>query len=222
MVSNLGGLSDHTLTKHSSEYTTESGYTIESGILNPLMQTYFTTLLRKRNPSSWIAISSRSFKSVHAENDGTALQLSLQFDPTQKTIVGLASGNIKLDYVKANSEKNPDLTKYLKEDIAIEAVVTLSTNSSKTSSLSVGVSYCSKKGKSGGNLKENVIKEVMQLQCCKACLESSKDTIACSQCCKSSLCETCLNLEAGALTVSKEIIKWLILLLKRKYSSLST
>ena len=36
----------------------------------------------------------------------------------------------------------------------------------------------------------------MQLQCCKACLESSKDTIVCSQCCESSLCETCLNLEA--------------------------
>jgi len=75
--------------------------------------------------------------SVHAENDGTALQLSLQFDPTQKTIVGLASGNIKLDYVKANSEKNPELTKYLKEDIATEAVVTLLTNSTKTSLLSV-------------------------------------------------------------------------------------
>lgn len=65
--------------------------------------------------------------SVPAENDGTALQPSLKFDPRQKTIVGLASGNIKLDYVKANSEKNPDLTKYLKEDIATEAVVTLLT-----------------------------------------------------------------------------------------------
>ena len=84
----------------------------------------------------------------------------------------------------------------LKEDIATEAVVTLLTNSPKTSSLSVGVSYCSKKGKGGENLKENVIKEVMQLQCCKACLKSSKDTIVCSQCSESSLCETCLNLEA--------------------------
>lgn len=111
-------------------------------------------------------------------------------------VVGLASENIKLDYVKANSEKNPDLTKYLKEEIATETVVTLLTNSNKTSSLSVGVSYCSKKYKSGENLKENVIKEVMQLLCCKACLESSKDAIVCGQCCESSLCETCLNLEA--------------------------
>lgn len=50
MVSNLGGPSDRTLTKHSS------GYTTESGILNPLMQT-FHNILRKRNPSSWIVIS---------------------------------------------------------------------------------------------------------------------------------------------------------------------
>ena len=96
-----------------------------------------------------------------------------------------------MDYVKANSEKNPDLSKYLKEDIATEAVVTL-----QNLIVISCVSYCSKKGTSGENLKENVIKEVMQLQCCKACLESSKDTIVCSQCCESSLCETCLNLEA--------------------------
>ena len=188
MVSNLGGPSDRTLTKHSSRYTTKNG------ILNPFMQT-FHNIIEKENT---IIMECDILKvlSVHAENDGTALQPSLQFDPTRKTTVGLASGNITLDYVKANFEKNPDLTKYLKEDIATEAVVTLLKNFPKTSSLSVRVSYCSKKGKSGENLKENVIKEVMQLQCCKACLESSKDTIVCSQCCESSLCEICLNLEA--------------------------
>ena len=136
---NLGGPSDRTLTKHSS------GYTTENGIINPLMQTFHNIIEREKS----ITVDCGILKvlSVHAENDGTALKPSLQFDPTQKTVVGLASGNIKLDYVKANSEKNPDLAKYLKEDIATEAVVTLLTNSLKTSSLSVGVSYCSKKGK---------------------------------------------------------------------------
>lgn len=127
MVSNLGGPSVRTLTKHSS------GYTTESGILNPLMQTFHNIIEKEK--SIIMECDILKVLSVHAENDGAALQPSLQFEPTHKTIVGLARGNIALDYVKANSEKNPDLTKYLKEDIANEAVVTLLTNSPKTSSL---------------------------------------------------------------------------------------
>ena len=185
MVVNLGGPSDRTLTKHSS------GYTTESNVLNPLMQTFHEIIERKES----VVIDCDVLKvvSVHAENDGTALQPALQFDPTQKAVVGLASGNIKIDYVKATNEKDPELTKYLKENIATEAVVTLLTNSPKTSSLAVGVSYCSKKGKTGESLKENVVEEVMHMQCCKACLENSSDTMVDSECCMSSVCETCLD-----------------------------
>ena len=74
MVSNLGGPSDRTLTKHSS------GYTTESGILNPLRQTFHNIIEKEKS----IIMDCNILKvlSVHAENDGTALQVSLQFDPT--------------------------------------------------------------------------------------------------------------------------------------------
>ena len=57
----------------------------------------------------------------------------------------------------------------------------------------MGVSYCSKKGKTSESLKENVVEEVMHMQCCKACLENSSDTMVDSECCMSSVCETCLD-----------------------------
>ena len=62
------------------------------------MQTFHEIIERKES----VVIDCDVLKvvSVHAENDGTALQPGLQFDFTQKAVVGLASGNIKIDYVK--------------------------------------------------------------------------------------------------------------------------
>lgn len=64
MVSNLGGPSDRTLTKYSS------GYTTESGILNPLMKTFHNIIEKEKS----IIVDCGIVKvvSVHAENDGTA------------------------------------------------------------------------------------------------------------------------------------------------------
>ena len=78
MRPNLGGPSDRTLKKHSS------GYKTESGIINPFLRT-FHDLASK--PDSAI-IDSRIVKvlGMHAENDGTALKPSLQFDTTQKKV----------------------------------------------------------------------------------------------------------------------------------------
>ena len=65
MVSNLGGPSDRTLTKQGS------GYTTESGILNPLMQTFH---IIEKEKSIIMDCDILKVLSVHAENDGTALQ----------------------------------------------------------------------------------------------------------------------------------------------------
>ncbi|CAB4020103.1 Hypothetical predicted protein, partial [Paramuricea clavata] len=189
MVPNLGGPSDRTLTKHSG------GYTTESGILNQLMKTFHDIVDNKE--STVVNCEVLKVVSVHAENDGTALQPGLLFDPTQKVVVGLANGNIKMDYINNNKEKSPELTKYLKKNIATEAVVTLLTNSPKTSFLSVGVSYHRQKGKTGENLKENLVKEVMQIQCCRGCLEKCPSDITVqSDCCESSVCNNCLSLKS--------------------------
>ena len=59
--------------------------------------------------------------SVHIENDGTALKPALQFDPTQKSLVGLG---ICLEFINEHQDKSPELMRYLKENVGIEASVT--------------------------------------------------------------------------------------------------
>ena len=170
MKPNLGGPSDRTLTKHSS------GYTTESGIISPLIRKFQDL-------------------AVHAENDGTALKPSLQFDPTQKKVVGLASGNIDIDYIKTNKDLTPDLTSHLKQNTATEATVTVLTNSPKTSSLAVGVGYHSQTGKTGENLSKKLVGEVIQLQSCLKCLGTT-GTLAETDCCEFSVCEACTEQQA--------------------------
>ena len=82
MKPNLGEPSDRTLTKHSN------GYTTENGIINPLIRQLHDLAVKADS----VIIDSQIVKvlSVHAENDGTALKPSLQFDPTQKKVVVLA------------------------------------------------------------------------------------------------------------------------------------
>ena len=146
-----------------------------------------------------VVIDSKTLKvlSVHVENDGTALKPALQFDLTQKCVVGLANGNHKMDFVNQHQDKSQELTSYLKENIATEASVTLLTISPKTSALSVEVSYHSQKGKTGENLKNNLIQEVVKIQCYSACLEfcSSNVTVQ-SDCCMSSVCNRCTELQS--------------------------
>ena len=87
MRANLGGPSDRTLKKHSS------GYTMESGIINPLIRTFHD--LTEKTDSIILDTCAVRILSVHAENDGTALKPSLQFDQTQKKVVGLAKPTSK-------------------------------------------------------------------------------------------------------------------------------
>lgn len=102
---------------------------------------------------------------------GTALKPSLQFDTTQKKVVGLASGNLDINYVKAHKDPSPELTIHLKDNFATEATVTILINSPKKLILAVGVGYQSRTGKTGEKLTKKLIQEVTQLQSCMAYLE---------------------------------------------------
>ena len=81
------------------------------------------TSLVKKDDS--VVIDSKNLKvlSVHVETDRTALKPALQFNPTQKCVVGLANGNHKMDFVNQHQDKSQELTSYLKENIATEASV---------------------------------------------------------------------------------------------------
>lgn len=162
-------------------------------IINPLLRT-FHDLASK--PDS-VIIDSQIVKvlSVHAENDGTTLKPSLQFDTTPKKVVGLASGNLDINYVKAHKDPSPELTSHLKDNIATEATVTVLTNSPKTSTLAVEVGYHSRTGKTGENVTMNLIQEVTQLQSCMACLETNAAIVE-TECCEFSVCNACKELQS--------------------------
>lgn len=84
----------------------------ESGVLNSLLRTFHD--LVEKNDSVVIDCPLLKVVSFHAENDGTALKPGLQFDPTQKSVVGLATGNLTADYINANKDKSPELTRHLR------------------------------------------------------------------------------------------------------------
>ena len=54
---------------------------------------------------------------MHAENDGTALKSSLQFDPTQRKAVDLASGDLDINYVKTLKEATTGNNQYVIIDL---------------------------------------------------------------------------------------------------------
>ncbi len=96
--------SDRTLTKNSS------GYTTESGTLNSLLRTFHD--ICKKDDLAVIAVEKLKVFSFHAENYGTALKPVLQYDPTQKCVVGLANGNISKEFIEEHRDKSGDLTTY--------------------------------------------------------------------------------------------------------------
>ena len=152
-------------------------------------------ILLKKTDSIILDTCAVRILSVHAENDGTALKPSLQFDQTQKKVVGLASGNVDIDYVKTNKDSTPELTSHLKKNIAMEATVMLLINSPKTKSLAVGVAYHSQTGTTGENLTEKLVQEVTQLQSGLNCLKQS-GTIVETNCSESSICNACTELQS--------------------------
>ncbi len=110
-------------------------------------------------------------------------------------MVGLASGNLDINYVKSNKDPTPELNNYLKQNIATEATVTLLTNAPKTISLAVGIGYHSQTGKTGENLTKKLAQEVTQLQSCLGCLKPNP-TIVETDCCESSTCNACTELQS--------------------------
>ena len=103
------------------------------------------------------------------ENDGTALKPGIQFDGRMKQDVGLKQF-ADLKVVKSNPSATAE---FLREKVITEVNVSYITTLCNTISMPVAVSYQTKGGKMGEDMKELPLEQIKTLQLCKGCLEQT-------------------------------------------------
>ena len=186
--SNLGGPGRTTRLKHSS------GYTASSGVIKPWIDSFLKLGLY---PSVGVKplVDAPIVKVIAAamENDGTALKPSIQFDEKQQANVGLKMA-ADIEFVKSNPVPKSE---FLKENVVTEANVTFLSTTDNEVSMPVAVTYKSKAGKTGVDMKEQFLNEVEVVQTCHHCIklgDSSQHILhsAVTMICKSS-CQVCIE-----------------------------
>lgn len=160
---NFGGPSHPTRLKHSS------GYTTESGIVKPWLKSLLEIATDKGSSSKSLFENDLvKVYPVALANDGTALKPGFQFDEEQNHVVGLDT-NADYNFVKNNPK--PD-TEMLRSAIITEANVSYASLIDNTVSLPIAVYYKPKAGKTGSEMKQQILKEVTIVQTCLGCLQS--------------------------------------------------
>ena len=103
------------------------------------------------------------------ENDGTAsaLKPSIQFDEKQQVNVGLKMA-ADIEFVKSNPVPKSE---FLKENVVTEANVTFLSTTDNGVAMPVAVTYKSKAGKTGVDMKEQFLNEVEVVQTCHRCIK---------------------------------------------------
>ena len=183
---NLGGPSKTTRDKR------KGGYTTKSGVLKDLHLAFIT--LASQNPSGVRPlVETKSVKviGIAMENDGTAIKPGIQFDEKMKRNVGLKQ-YIDLKFVKENPSPTAE---FLRENIITEVNVSFITSLCNTISIPVAVSYHTKGGKTGEDMKELLLGQIQTLQSCKGCLErtpANELTVNVPEGVCRSTCEECL------------------------------
>lgn len=159
---NLGGPSKRTRDK------LRGGYTTKSGVLKDL-QLAFMTLATEETSNVQPLVETDAVKviGVALENDGTFLKPGIQFDDRAKKNVGLRQ-YVDLKFVRDNQHPTPE---FLKTNILTEANVSFVTSMCNGVSMPIAVSYFTKSGKTGEEMKDFFAEQVTILQICKACFE---------------------------------------------------
>ena len=184
---NLGGPSKTTRDKR------KGGYSTKSGVLKDL-HLAFITLASEITSKVSPLVETKSVKviGIAMENDGTAIKPGIQFDERMKRNVGLKQ-YVDLKFVKENPSPTAE---FLRENVITEVNVSFITSLCNTISMPVAVSYHTKGGKTGEDMKELLLGQIQTLQLCKGCLErtpANELTVNFSEgvCCSS--CEECLK-----------------------------
>lgn len=193
---NLGGPGRTTRLKHSS------GYTTSSGVIKPWLDSFLTLAV---DPSVDVKplVDSPIVKVIGAamENDGTALKPAIQYEEKQQINVGLKM-TADIEFVKDNPVPKSE---FLKENVVTEANVTYLSTTDNGVAMPVSVTYKTKAGKTGEQMKEQFLNEVELLQTCHCCIKAAVSsqhildkpaTAICKSVCQAciesaSVCNTC-------------------------------
>ena len=158
---NLCGPSLHALKQ------SEPGYTTHSGLLQPLIKSFYKMALQKNSSAGALFVS----PIVHVipaclATDATAIKPGLEYDSCQKEIIG-ATVDIDINYVQGNPV--PDIND-LKAKLVTEANVSFLTALDNGVSLPVAVDYPPKSTK-GEQVKATLSDYVIGTQTCADCLQ---------------------------------------------------
>ena len=159
---NLGGPSGETLRKRQAAYTTMSGVLKCLSLLN-----YKLTSCENSSTKAAPLIENESLLVYPAAigNNGTALKPAIQFDERAKEIIGLHY-TVDLEYVKNNRLLSKET---LQNNLVCEALVSSITSLDNSCSLPVAVTYATKAGKSGSEIKKLFTEQIKVLQLCENC-----------------------------------------------------
>ena len=135
---NLGGPSAYTCRKH------QSSYTVESGIIKPLLETFQTLVNREEGKNCLVDNQIVKVIPVSMGNDGNPLKPGIKYDTRLKRNVGLG---VKCDEAFIKKNLNPLDTEWLKSHFVTEALVTYVTSLDDHDSLPIATDYVSRDGK---------------------------------------------------------------------------
>lgn len=169
-----------------------AGYTTESGILKPHLQSLYSF---SHNPNANLhsLLETDKVKAVPISltMDGTALKPGLEFDPRQKTIIGL---RYKVDHRYIREHPIPD-PEEIKTSLITSADVTYATTLDNGATMPVGVHY-RPKAVTGEEILTCFQETAKTVQTCERCLKRqhcdkhivTSDTANCR-----SVCEQCIG-----------------------------
>jgi len=129
------------------------------------------------------------------ENDSTALKPAIQYDKNQQLNVGLRD-RVDIRFVNQNPNPKPE---FLKKNVVSEANVTYLSTTDANVAMPVCVRYMPKTGKSGEEMKQQVLDEVDVIQTCHHCVKlaassehvlGKEATVICN-----SYCDTCIAMK---------------------------
>ena len=163
---NLGGPSESPCLRQNTAFTCKSGILKSLSLLQLMVSSHDSD----EGPKPLISNSKLIVFACCYSNDGTALKVSIEFNPVTKRNIGLTVP-ADLNFVKEHDQPDP---KMLKDLIVTEAIVGSITALDNKVSLPVSVDYTTKAEKTGENMEEMFTKHAETLQMCKSCTEETK------------------------------------------------
>ena len=180
----LGGPSEKTDRKR------QSGYTVESGVIKPLLESFQCLMERERE----FIISNDVDKVIPVvlANDGNPLKPGIKYDERLKRNVGL---DIRCDAKFIKNNPLPPDPNWLKSHFITEVLVSYVTSLDDDDALPLCTDYVAKSGKTSREMKMFFTERIKILQMCSLCVkkDNAVDHIISKYQRCSSFCQQCFD-----------------------------